>query len=292
VDTVKSLLLASRLDKVDAKVLLQFICRRHLGWTKEQLISNHQVQLPLELINDWLNIEELRKQGHPVAYLTQTKSFYNIELLVNEHVLIPRPETELLVEQAISFIEQAFAMHSYNPEHLFRLMDMGTGSGAIILSIAEHFKSTNVYHLIDFVATDLSENALDVAKLNASTLGITPIKFFKSNWFNDLSDLGQFDLIISNPPYIANDDHHLREGDLRFEPQLALTDHQDGLSAYRILANQGRLFLKDGGAMMVEHGYLQKEPIHDIFDQNGFHHLSTLKDLSAHPRVTTARLSL
>ncbi len=288
-DTVKSLLLASPLDKVDAKVLLQFICQRHLGWTKEQLISNDQAQLPPELIKDWLNIQELRKQGHPVAYLTQTKSFYNIELLVNEHVLIPRPETELLVEQAISFIDHAFTTHQYTSEHLFRLMDMGTGSGSIILSIAEHFKSTNVYQLIDFVATDLSENALDVAKLNASTLGITPIKFFKSNWFNDLSGLGLVDLIISNPPYIANDDHHLREGDLRFEPQLALTDNQDGLSAYRTLANQGRLFLHAGGAMMVEHGYLQKGPIHDIFDQNGFHQISSLKDLSGHPRVTIAR---
>ncbi len=290
-DTIKSLLLASPLDRVDAKILLHYICQRHLGWTREQLISSNEVDLPQELIDDWLNIQDLRLQGHPVAYLTQSKSFYDIDLFVNDQVLIPRPDTELLVEHAIDFVNQAFKTNQFSKDRHFRMMDMGTGSGAIILSITHYFKDKQLDHLIDFVATDISHHALEVARLNASRLNINQIQWIQSDWFEALSDQGSFDVILSNPPYIAKDDRHLLEGDLRFEPQIALTDHQDGLLAYRTLANQCQSFLHPGGTLMVEHGYLQKESIHHIFRQNGLHSIETLKDLARLDRVTVAQIS-
>lgn len=266
------------------------VCQRHLGWTKEQLISNNAVELSQELIDDWLTIQDLRLQGHPIAYLTQSKSFYDIDLFVNDQVLIPRPETELLVDQAIHFINHALKTNQFSKDRHFRMMDMGTGSGAIILSIVNYFKDKQLDHLIDFIATDISHHALEVARLNASKLNMNQIQWIQSDWFEALSDQGSFDVILSNPPYIAKDDRHLLEGDLRFEPQIALTDHQDGLLAYRTLANQCQSFLHPGGTLIVEHGYLQKESIHSIFQVNGFKSIHTLKDLAGHERVTIAKL--
>ena len=289
-DTVKTLLQKTTLDRVDAKVLLHFICEEHLGWSREQLISQDQEPLPKTLLDHWYAIEALRVQGQPVAYLTQKKSFYQIALFINEHVLIPRPETELLVETAITFMTDLLS-DSFIPQKPLKILDLGTGSGAIILAIADHFKSLGQEHRLQLTATDLSTEALKVATRNSEDLNLSFVKLIHSDWF---SALGQqrFDLIISNPPYIAEDDSHLLQGDLRFEPRMALTDGADGLGCYKKIIQESKLFLEPGGHLLLEHGYQQGPAIRSLMHDHHFSHIQTQNDLSGIERMTMGQFTI
>lgn len=284
-DTVKSLLQTTSLDRIDAKVLMHRVCLKHLGWSKEQLISKDNEALPQEVIDAWKRFELARTAGTPVAYLTETKAFYNIDLYVNPAVLIPRPETELLVESAIEQINRALKTKVFTKAQPLSIIDLGTGSGAIILALARHFQEQGLADLIAFTATDVSDQALEVARHNARELSLSFVDFIKSNWFSDLRQV-RFDVIISNPPYIASDDHHLLQGDLRFEPPSALTDGADGLQAYRTLIRDSVGFFNSHGVILLEHGYQQKSVIQSLLLQYGYSGVQTLTDLGGNDRVT------
>jgi release factor glutamine methyltransferase len=230
-------------------------------------------------------MELARIEGTPVAYLTQTKAFYNIDLYINSDVLIPRPETELLVESAIEQMNLALQKSAFTKDKPLCIVDLGTGSGAIVLALARHFEEQGLSDLIAFTATDISDQALEVARQNARELSLYFVDFINSDWFSNLR-LGGFDVIVSNPPYIASDDDHLTQGDLRFEPPSALTDGADGVQAYRTLIRDSVRFLNPHGVILLEHGYQQKSAIQSLLLQYGYSGLQTLTDLGGNDRVT------
>lgn len=218
-------------------------------------------------------LTERRSRGEPVAYLTGTRGFHALELQVTPDVLIPRPETELLVDCALQRIpvdaESAVA-------------DLGTGSGAIALSIAHARPQARV------VATDSSEAALRVAQDNATRLGLRNIEFKRGNWCAALGE-ARFNVMVSNPPYIAEGDPHLREGDLRFEPPVALASGADGLDAIRIIVRDVRAHLHNGGWLLFEHGFDQGSAVRDLLMTHGYTGIFTERDLEGRERASGGR---
>ena len=271
------LLQATTLDKVDAKILLANLINKHLGWPKSSLISRDRDPLPQALLDDWHELEQKRLLGHPVAYLIGKKEFFNIELSVAPGVLIPRPETELLVELVIEFLDSAD-----NQVPTPKILDLGTGSGAIGLALAKNILGSQV------TCVDISPDALAIAKKNAALLGLNKVQFHQSCWLDGLTD--QFDVIVSNPPYIPAGDQHLSIGDLRFEPSSALTDHDDGLSAYRQIFQQAPAHLKKGGLIVVEHGYDQSEAVCQLLKNGQYVDIKAHLDLAGIKRAASAKL--
>jgi len=216
-----------------------------------------------------------RARGEPVAYLTGTRGFHALELHVTPDVLIPRPETELLVELALQRIPV---------ETECRIADLGTGSGAVALAIA------HVRPLARVTATDASEAALDVARHNAQRLGLRNVEFAQGNWCAALGDARDFDLIVSNPPYIAENDPHLREGYLRFEPPAALASGAEGLDAIRTIVLDAHKQLRTGGWLLFEHGRDQGEAVRVLLTQSGYGEVFTARDLEGRERVSGGRV--
>jgi release factor glutamine methyltransferase len=280
VSTIQELLKKSTLDKVDAKVLLAHLINKHLDWPKSALISRDTDQLPKPLIEEWAALEKQRAEGHPVAYLTGKKEFFNIELKVAPGVLIPRPETELLVELVIDFV---LASGRKGP----RILDLGTGSGAIGLALAKNIPNSQV------TCVDVSAEALTIAQENARLLNLNSVKFIQSNWFDDLAtalpaEEYVFDVIVSNPPYIRHDDIHLSQGDLRFEPASALTDEHDGLMAYRSIFKEAITFLNTGGLILVEHGFDQSKEVCELLQEQNYTNIKAHQDLAGIWRAASA----
>ncbi|MFM1869543.1 MAG: peptide chain release factor N(5)-glutamine methyltransferase [Pseudomonadota bacterium] len=274
---ISELLQATALDKVDAKVLLADLINKHLGWPKSSLISRDRDSLPQALLDDWHELEQKRLLGHPVAYLIGKKEFFNIELSVSPGVLIPRPETELLVELVINFLDSA-GRQNFTPT----ILDLGTGSGAIGLALAKNIPRSQV------TCVDISPEALDIAQKNATLLGLNTVQFHQGSWLDGLT--GQFDVIVSNPPYIPMGDQHLSMGDLRFEPSSALTDHDDGLSAYRQIFQQAPAHLKRDGLIVVEHGYDQSEAVCQLLSNGQYVDIKAHLDLAGIKRAASAKL--
>jgi release factor glutamine methyltransferase len=293
VPTVQSLLANCAIEPVDARILLSHLCSTHLGWPRTYLITHNTNELPTSLIEHWQELLQKRLLGLPVAYLIGKKNFHDIELQVNAHVLIPRPETELLVEFAISHIESIFNSPNsvFTPLSPMRCLDLGTGSGAIILALASYFKKIpDVFPCLNFFASDISLQAIDLAKLNSKNLDLHKnITFFKSNWFSNFPNHLSFDLVLSNPPYIASDDTHLSHGDLRFEPKLALTDGFDGLNAYRLILKSLSRYLNSGAIVVFEHGFEQAVAIQCLLQDHDFIGVLTKKDFSGSNRITFAQ---
>jgi len=293
VPTVQSLLANCAIESVDARIILSHLCSTHLGWPRTYLITHNTNELPTTLIEHWQELLQKRLLGLPVAYLIGKKNFHDIELQVNAHVLIPRPETELLVEFAISHIESIFNSPNsvFTPLSPMRCLDLGTGSGAIILALASYFKKIpDVFPCLNFFASDISLQAIDLAKLNSKNLDLHKnITFFKSNWFSNFPNHLSFDLVLSNPPYIANDDAHLSHGDLRFEPKLALTDGFDGLNAYRLILKSLSRYLNSGAIVVFEHGFEQAVAIQCLLQDHDFIGVLTKKDFSGSNRITFAQ---
>lgn len=277
---IKELLEITPLDKVDAKVLLAHLINKHLNWPKSSLISRDRDPLPDALITEWQALEARRHLGEPVAYIVGKKEFYNIELSVAPGVLIPRPETELLVDLVIEHIRQ----HAVSSP---RILDLGTGSGAIALAIAQNIPHAQV------TAVDFSHEALAVAQENAHQLGLEArVSFYQGNWLEALPEIMSFDVIVSNPPYIQAGDEHLSQGDLRFEPQTALTDFNDGLSAYTTIISTAKGYLQENGLIALEHGYDQSVAVTNLLTEHGFSDMKVHHDLAGIARAATAKLPL
>jgi len=214
-----------------------------------------------------------RIDGEPVAYLVGRRGFWRFDLDVTPATLIPRPDTERLVELALERLPDDRAL---------RIADLGTGSGAIALALALERPRARV------IATDASAEALVVARGNAQRLGVANVEFRAGDWWSPLAG-ERFDAVVSNPPYIAADDAHLTQGDLRFEPPAALASGADGLDALRTIAGGACAHLVEGGWLMVEHGHDQGAAVRALFAQAGLREVRTAQDLEARDRVTIGR---
>ncbi len=288
--TIAGLLESTLLNKIDAKVLLGHLINQYLGWPRSALISRDQEPLPNEVVVAWKSFEARRLSGIPVAYLTGIKGFHGIELKVNEAVLIPRPETELLVDLTLEEIQR---IHMSAPHQPIRVLDLGTGSGAIALAIA-HATSTISEASIDIevLGIDQSSAAIELARDNAIALGLdTSVTFLTSNWYAAIPDRyrNAVDIIVSNPPYIQKNDPHLEMGDLRFEPKSALTDYGDGLTCIGQILDGAHQYLKPGGLIAIEHGYDQAASVTALMKTEGFQEISSLPDFAGHLRISLAR---
>lgn len=252
--------------RLDAEILLCNVMqfnRSNIYSHPDQLIADEKLTLFKSLI-------EQRCQGHPVAHLTGKKEFWSLELAINEDTLIPRPETEHLVETALKLIPDDAECN---------ILDLGTGSGAIAIAIASERQHCNI------VATDINANALAMAKKNAAFHELTNIQFLVSDWYKNIPSQ-TFDLIVSNPPYIKQDDEHLSQGDVRFEPKLALVAGTDGMQAINIILELAKTYLASDAPLLIEHGHDQKELVQHGFLINGFKQVTTLQDLSGQDRIT------
>ena len=253
----------------DAALLLAHVLGRSRGW----LYAHGDAAVPGSDAARFADLVARRAAGEPVAYLVGTRGFWRFDLAVGPDTLIPRPETELLVELALARIA---------PQRPVRVADLGTGSGAIALALASERPQATL------VATDASAGALGVAGRNARTLGVRNVEFRQGDWFAPLAG-ERFDLIASNPPYIAEDDAHLVQGDLRFEPRAALASGVDGLDAIRAIAAAAPAHLRDHGWLLVEHGWKQGAAVRALFEAAGLIDVATERDLEQRDRVTIGR---
>ena len=217
-----------------------------------------------------------RELGEPIAYLTGLREFYGLEFLVTPDVLIPRPETELLVDLALEKIPHDTPM---------QVLDLGTGSGAIAITLAKLRPQAQI------TAVDASPQALAIAQQNAARLGTPNVTFIESNWFSGLRESSRFELIVANPPYVAENDPHLNQGDVRFEPMNALTAGLDGLDAIRHIAQTSPRFLQASGHLLFEHGYDQKTVSTELLHSLGYTDIESYRDLGGQPRVTGGKKS-
>ena len=262
----------SGLPRLDARLLLSYVVRRDHAW----LVAHDRDALAPQALARYEALVARRVAGEPMAYLVGEREFYGRAFRCSPAALIPRPETELLVETALATL-RATGLES------LRILDVGTGTGCIAITLA-----LECVH-IAVSALDVSADALALARENADALGAANVNFLQSDWFCAVGDDEKFDLIVSNPPYVVPGDAHLTKGDLRFEPAIALVDALDGLESYRQLARGAIKHLKNGGWLVVEHGFDQGKSVPALLRNCGFTDVRTLLDLAGHPRVTLAR---
>jgi release factor glutamine methyltransferase len=263
----------------EARILLAHLLEKHYQLPRSALLSRDDMSLNQQAFLEWKSLVSRRVLGEPIAYILGTKGFHNIELQVGPGVLIPRPETELLVEIVLTEIAKL--------NKRTRVLDLGTGSGAIALSIA------SAMPLASLIATDQSSEALAIAKQNAQSLNlVNQVQFLLGSWYTALTEQSQFDVIVSNPPYIAHQDPHLSQGDLRFEPESALTDYASGLSCLEIIIAGADKYLKPSGLIAVEHGFDQSDAVMGLMKVAGLIDLQAHLDLAGHYRATSGRKRL
>lgn len=255
--------------RMEAEMLLAHT----LGKERSYLRAWPEQVVPPEHMNQYRHHLGRRRQGHPIAYLTGRQEFWSLELAVNEHTLIPRPETELLVEHALENIPL--------DQHL-DIADLGTGSGAIALAIAKERPRCRIH------ASDVSQDTLTVAENNARRHQLNNVRFYQGHWF-DAFDQQRFHMVLSNPPYIAEHDVHLTQGDLRYEPRTALTCGLSGLEAIIQIVKSAKLFMHPNAWLYLEHGYQQADEIRKILIDQSYAAVKTLRDLNRHERVTQAQ---
>jgi len=258
----------SNTARLDAEILLAHVLDKQRSYLRAypEIKPDHQAT------QTYSRLLARREAGESVAHLTGKREFWSLNLQVTPDTLIPRPDTELLVETALQHVAKM------NNDSI-KLADLGTGSGAIALAIASECSQCQI------TATDLSTAALAVAKNNATQLQLNNIKFIHSNWFSAFADDERFDIIISNPPYIPLHDPHMQAAELKCEPEFSLTSGEDGLDALRCIIQQAGQFLVPGGWLLVEHGYDQGEAVHQLFHENGYQHIETGQDLGGNDRV-------
>ena len=257
---------------LDAEVLLSFALtndRSYLHAWPEPILTEKEEKFVEQLL-------KRRASGEPVAHLTGQREFWSMMLNVSKDTLIPRPETERLVELALELIPKNSS---------YQIADLGTGSGAIALAIARERPQCNI------TATDASHEAITIAQYNANQHKISNVTFRQGNWCGPLIN-ETYQMIVSNPPYIETNDEHLSIGDVRFEPQTALESGEDGLDAIRLITQQARMHLEPGGWLILEHGYKQRDAVLQLMKQMNYIDLKASDDLSGTPRVCLGRVPL
>ena len=319
--------------KLEAQLLLQNVLNVNRAW----LISHENDALQANIHGAFMAFLQRRLNGEPIAYILGYREFYGLKFKVSPDTLIPRPDTETLVDAALakipqnditssssfprkresnlnvnqelnvnqkmdsrfrgndgvnlgeqSYLAQKLLDSAFRRNDDFRILDLGTGSGAIALAIAKHRPQAFV------LALDVSQAALDVAIVNAKNLKIPNVEFVLSDWFsalNQQNNMQKFDVIVSNPPYIEQNDEHLSQGDLRFEPISALASGADGLDAICIIISQAKNHLNPHGWLLLEHGYNQAANVANLLKKAGFSHIETIKDLGGNDRVTLGKIS-
>ena len=255
---------------IDARLLLQHV----LGVDHAWLIAHIDDELTDAQVESFEYFLARRLEGEPIAYILGMREFYGLLLKTTPATLIPRPDTETLVEAALDKLA---------PHQNLKVLDLGTGTGAVALAIARNRPYSHV------TAVDFSHEALSVAKENAKNLGLARVRLMQSDWFSSLQG-EKFDVIVSNPPYIPNLDPHLIQGDLRFEPQQALTDFADGLEAYRQIIAKAGTYIQDDGVLALEHGFDQSAQVCELLEIHGFTNLTVHHDLAKIPRAVSAKL--
>jgi release factor glutamine methyltransferase len=264
----------SSTPNLDARVIL---CKV-LSLSYEQLLVRYDNVLSALEEKEFLRLVDRRVSMEPIAYIMGKQEFYGRDFVVDKSVLIPRPETELLVDSIIE---------DYNIHHLdknIKILELGAGSGAISVSIANEILRAEIF------AVDISSEALKIAKINAYNHKVNEkIKFIQSDWFSNVGE-GRYDYIVSNPPYIDYNEKSVATGTRLFEPKLALYANDNGLAAYKTIINSASSYLKDGGKLLFEIGYKQRDKVLDILRECGFTDILTKKDLAGHDRVVIAQL--
>lgn len=265
--------------KVDAQALLQFVTQK----SSAQLIAFAETPLSLQQQQRLTEYMTRRLQGEPIAYIVGERGFWTLDLAVSDKTLIPRPDTECLVETALSLIANQFASNE-----TLRILDLGTGTGAIALALAYELQQQQKNYQI--IGVDRIAESVTLAKQNAIRNQLTQVEFLESNWFSALSTQ-QFQIIVSNPPYIAADDPHLQQGDVRFEPRSALVAENNGLADIEHIIDQGRRFIRKQGWLLLEHGWQQAEAVQTLFKRYNWQQIQTINDYGGNPRVTFAKWS-
>lgn len=260
------LLTSSESATLDAQVLLSHV----LQCNSAHLFAWPEKNLTVQQYAQYEKLIQRRHKGLPVAHLTGYREFWSLNFKVDNSTLIPRPETETLVE---------FILHNYSDKKHLKLLDMGTGSGIIAISLAKEKPDWEIF------ASDISHAALNIAKSNCKQHQTNNLTFIHSNWFEMITQ-SNFDIIVSNPPYIASNDPHLSQGDLRFEPQNALASGEAGMNDIEHLCLHAKPRLAKNGCLIVEHGYNQQLLVAKCFAKNGYTGVENKKDLSGHNRMT------
>jgi len=267
----------SESPSLDAQLLLMHVLgcdrTRLMGWPEQVLTPDQDKQ--------YRQLLKQRAAGHPVAHLTGTREFWSLPLEVNASTLIPRPETECLVEATL---ERACSVLENKPE--VEILELGTGTGAISLALASELPDSII------LATDKLDEAVALAIRNRDRLGLERIEIIQSDWFKSIPKNRTFNVIVSNPPYIDASDPHLEQGDVRFEPHTALVSGENGLADIGHIICEGVHYLNREGWMLLEHGHLQGEPVRELFRKFGYQHIHTLQDYANLDRITLAQFNL
>ena len=259
------------IDRIDARLLLQYV----LDVDHAFLLTYPDQALTSQQMEEFFRLIKRRIDGMPVAYLIGEREFYDLTFRVTEAVLIPRPETELLVELALERIPV---------DQPCKILDLGTGSGAIAITIAKHRPQSRV------IAVDLSADAIAVSRWNAKNLQVDNLHLTTGNWFDELSG-ERFDLILSNPPYVAKNDPHLEQGDLRFEPRIALAAEDNGFACICHIINAAPQHLIKNGWLLLEHGYDQAVECRQLLENMDFSNICSYPDLAGIMRVSGGQLN-
>ncbi len=254
--------------KLDCKILLATVLEKEMSY----LLTWPEKTLTETQFQDFMILFARRLHGEPIAYIIEEGEFWSLPFYVSPATLIPRPDTELLVEHIL-------ARHQ---ESDLSCLDLGTGTGAIALSLASEQKSWQIN------AIDFSGDAVTLAKKNALRLKLPQVDIYQSDWFSNVKSNQKFNIIVSNPPYIDKDDHHLVEGDVRYEPLSALVASDNGFSDIKKIAKEAQSYLKNNGALYLEHGFEQAEGVRKILNQLDYQSIETIKDYSGNDRVTCA----
>ena len=264
-------------SKIDALVLLQHAT----GKSRTQILAFDDTEIDEKVRLNLTALLDRRLKGEPIAYILGEKEFWSLPLNVSKGTLIPRPDTEILVEKALQI---ALDKLQENPPH-FRILDLGTGTGAIALALASELSSICQKRLIllEIIGVDLMPDVVALAQSNAERNKLN-VQFLQSRWFENI--IGQFDLIVSNPPYIDERDEHLRQGDVRFEPLSALVANDAGYADLRHIIESAPSYLNSNGALLLEHGWQQGEKVRSIFQENHWEMVETVRDYGDNERIT------
>ena len=264
-------------SKIDALVLLQHVT----GKSRTQILAFDDTEIDEKVRLKPTALLDRRLKGEPIAYILGEKEFWSLPLNVSKGTLIPRPDTEILVEKALQI---ALDKLQENPPH-FRILDLGTGTGAIALALSSELSSICQKQQIslEIIGVDLMPDVVALAQSNAERNKLN-VQFLQSRWFENIT--GQFDLILSNPPYIDPQDEHLRQGDVRFEPLSALVANDAGYADLRHIIESSPNYLNSNGALLLEHGWQQGEKVRSIFQENHWEMVETVRDYGDNERVT------